>query len=257
MKITAIMKKVAIFLVIFTAVFCAGKKDGNTDKNKEETNRGIVSEQKKGNNEKVIKSDAASKRYTGGYIDGFWYVFYNNTPSEKKCLTAETEDDGFAPEGCTNRKYVSFNGDLKIIGVAELNGKVILKLSDYRMSEDNGNVYTPYDYPSETKNKDGKYFPVFVAVKDAMIENLKEKNLKLNFTGKTWEEEYYTDEEESTYMTSSVFEKYISDKKNYHKKKIKFSGVEEMKVAVPVVGMYHYTIDNHLCADFSGMVDPC
>lgn len=250
------IKKAAIFFILFTVMLCADKKKGSTDEKTEKIKGETVAGSKKENSEE-IKSADPSKRYTGGYIDGSWYVFYNNTPSEKKCLTAETEDDGFAPEGCINRKYVSFNGDLKIIGIAELNGKSILKLSDYRMVEDNGNVYTPSDYPSETKDKDGKYFPVFVAVKDAMTENLKNKNLKLNFTGKTWEEEYYTDEEESIYITSPIFEKYVSDKKNYHKKKIKFSGVEEIKVSVPVVGMYNYTIDNHLCTDFSESIEPC
>ena len=251
-----IIKKVVILFVLFTAVLCADKKTGNKDEKTEKINNETVSTSKIENNEKT-KSANLSKRYTGGYIDGSWYVFYNNTPSEKECLTAETEDDGFAPEGCINRKYVSFDGTLKIIGIADLNGKSILKLSDYRMVENNGNAYTPSNYPSEIKDKDGKYFPVFVTVKDTMIENLKNKNVKLSFTGKTWEEEYYTDEEESIYITSPIFEKYVSDKKNYHKKKIKFSGIEEIKVNVPIVGMYYYTIENHLCADFSEAIDPC
>ena len=43
----------------------------------------------------------------------------------------------------------------------------------------------------------------------------------------------------------------------YNKRKIKFSGVEKMKLDVEVTASYYDTIDNHLCLDFTGNLEIC
>ncbi len=207
-------------------------------------------------------------RYQGGYIDGLWFPFYRNTPAEKKCLEF-LDQEKTEPDGCTDMGYISFKGDVTIIGVAEISTeesgkKLLFKLSDFRIVDEEGYTYTPAEYPSERKEENGKYFPVFIAVREDFMENLKNKNLKFKYTGKTWEEDYYTDG--VNYVLSSRFKNDILDKEDillpeyvskYSKKKIKFSGVEKMKLDVEVTASYYDTIDNHLCLDFTGNLEIC
>ncbi len=204
-------------------------------------------------------------RYQGGYVNGIWYPFYKNTPNEKKCL--EQTGDGDEIEGCTPYGIISFKGDIAIIGVAEIKvgneyeNKMFLKVSDFKITDEEGNIYTPSTYPSEKKDKNGNYIPLFGTRKNDFMKHLKDKNLKLKYSGKNWEEDYYVSKSGGYVAPASVVERMYSKKeledKDFVRKKIKFLGVEKIKINSEITTSTYYTDENYLCVDFTGNVEGC
>lgn len=146
-----------------------------------------------------------AKGYEGGYIDGKWYAFYNNTYRERGCIQEELNEHGKCPYNLD--VYID---DLKltITGIAEVkreykdeNGvqvdtDILLKVSDFKLKlgssifEDE-TVYTPNNYPASPKNKGKSYFPTFIFYnKSGLLSYLKSKNKNIKFNGKEWTEEY-------------------------------------------------------------------
>lgn len=147
-----------------------------------------------------------AKSFEGGYIDGEWYAFYNNTYRERSCIQEELNEHG----KCLYYSDVYID-DLKltVIGIAEVKreykdeyGKkvemtnVLLKVSDFKLKLESSlfedeTIYTPNNYPVSPKNKAKPYFPRFIFYeKSRLLSYLKSKDKNLRFNGKEWIEEY-------------------------------------------------------------------
>ena len=135
------------------------------------------------------------KGYEGGYIDGKWYAFYNNTYRERGCIQ-DKFDEG--PAGCSEfGTNISINKvDLMVIGIAEIKDKVLLKVSDFKLNINNrffekDMTYTPNNYPVRPNYKGNQKFPIFYfSNKEALLSYLKENNKNMTFNGKEWIEDY-------------------------------------------------------------------
>lgn len=187
-------------------------------------------------------------------MEDFGILFIRGTPNEKICLEYDGEED--SSEECLPYD-VNLEGDITITGIAELktetDTKLLFKLSNFKIIDLEGNIYTPYNYPAEKKDKNGRYFPLIMATKEKFMENLKNRNLKLKYNGKKWEEVYFTDEYYSPLSLSKKRKPY----RNYIRKKIEFLGVEALKLNLKITASYYYTIDDVLCWDFSGNSELC
>ena len=163
-----------------------------------------------------------AKRYEGGYVNGKWYAFYNNDYLQRYCT------DGFSiqhPYACEFRGPFDelLEIELSVIGIAEIkNGaEILLKVSDFKIeipddeNNDKNQVYTAYTYPVPPERKGKPYFPKFSSIsKKDFLEFLKNNNKNLKFDNKEWVEEY----------------EYLNGNYDYERKKIKFLGVEKIKL---------------------------
>ena len=164
-----------------------------------------------------------AKRYEGGYINGEWHAFYNNNYFQRYCT------DGFARSNqiCDFRAFWFLEIELSVIGIAEIKNEkdgepeILLKVSDFKIEipddENNGKnqVYTAYTYPVPPERKGKPYFPKFSSIsKKDFLGFLKDNNKNLKFDNKEWVEEY----------------EYLNGNYDYERKKIKFLGVEKIKL---------------------------
>ena len=163
-----------------------------------------------------------AKRYEGGYINDEWYAFYNNSYDERDCI------DGFARhDDCGRAPFWFWEIELSVIGIAEIKNEkdgeteILLKVSDFKIeipddeNNDKNQVYTAYTYPVPPERKGKPYFPKFSSIsKKDFLEFLKDNNKNLKFDNKEWAEEY----------------EYLNGNYNYERKKIKFLGVEKIKL---------------------------
>lgn len=160
----------------------------------------------------LLSFNIFAERYKGGYVNGKWYAFYNNNYIERNCI------DGFENEplgGCGHQfPFLLQKIELSVIGVAEIKNKendaleILLKVSDFKIEDSDyeGEIYTPYAYPVPPEKKGKPYFPKFSSIpKDEFLKFLKDNNKNLKFNNKEWVEEY-------------------------EGKKVKFSGVEIIKL---------------------------
>ena len=173
----------------------------------------------------LLSFNVFAKRYEGGYVNGKWHAFYNNNYLQRFCI------DGFATRNvnaCGFRSPFWFwEIELSVIGIAEIkneeNGEpeILLKVSDFKIeipddeNYDKNQVYTAYTYPVPPESKGKPYFPKFSSIsKKDFLEFLKDNNKNLKFDNKEWIEEY----------------EYLNANYDYERKKIKFLGVETIKL---------------------------
>ena len=163
-----------------------------------------------------------AKRYEGGYINNEWYAFYNNSYDERNCI------DGFARhDDCVRAPFWFWEIELSVIGIAEIKNEkdgeseILLKVSDFKIeipddeNNDKNQVYTAYTYPVPPERKGKPYFPKFSSIsKKDFLGFLKDNNKNLKFDNKEWVEEY----------------EYLNGNYDYERKKIKFLGVEKIKL---------------------------
>ena len=216
----------------------------------------------------IFSLNIFSERYTGGYVDEVWYPFYRNTLNERICLEPNGGALGGERKGCTDFGLIGFKGDVTIIGVAEIKAideyssdKLLFKVSDFKIIDKKCYVYTPFDYPSERKDKTGKFIPLFGTYRTNFMKNLKDKKMKIKYTGKNWEEDYYIFKDSSEVAPVSVVEQIYSKKelaeRDFIKKKVKFLGVEKMKLDINITTSYYGSDANYLCIDFSNNIEGC
>ena len=93
------------------------------------------------------------------------------------------------------------------------------------------------------------------------MKNLKDKKMKIKYTGKNWEEDYYIFKDSSEVAPVSVVEQIYSKEKlaerDFIKKKIKFLGVEKIKLDIDITTSYYSIGTNYLCIDFSNNIEGC
>lgn len=97
----------------------------------------------------VLKPKYSNRKVAiGGYIDGKWYVWYDNTFIGKEEVTTE--------------KFHKFKSlEVEVVGINILIGKnfddldyikkVFFKVSNFKLTDENGNVYTANNYPNSKK----------------------------------------------------------------------------------------------------------
>lgn len=133
------MKKI-LFLSIFL-IFNLGFSDLKDTIKNHYKNRIILVSKPKENNRKAA---------TGGYIDGKWYAWYDNTFIGKEEVTTE--------------KFHKFKSlEVEVVGMkfnygdedqyGDRNLDIYLKVSDFKLTDEYGNIYTPNNYPNEEKKK--------------------------------------------------------------------------------------------------------
>jgi len=121
--------------------------------------------------------DSNRKAATGGYIDGKWYAWYDNTFIGKEEVVAE--------------KFHKFKSlEVEVVGINILIGKnfdnldymrkVFLKVSDFKLVDENGNIYTMNNYPNLKKEK---FIPNIVSDGYYLHKYLYENNKDLKFIG--------------------------------------------------------------------------
>lgn len=123
----------------------------------------------------------------GGYINNKWYAWYDNTFLGKETVVSEKF-----------HKFKSLEVDLVGVGLyydvnyhdseSELynssnkfqNGfnKVFLKVSNFKLTDMNGNVYTKDNYPNE---KRVEFIPDIIINNHSLAHNLENKNVNLKF----------------------------------------------------------------------------
>ena len=194
----------------------------------------------------LLSFNIFAERYEGGYVDGKWFPFYRNNLSERICL--EPDDGGDERIGCSGglHGYISFKGgNITITGIAEINDTILFKVSDFNIIDEKGYSYNPSNYPAEKKGKDGKYFPVFKSDKKVITEILKQKNLNFKYDGRNWEEEYFVNSDSVIPVSEFQKNKYDAEYlKTFSRKKIKFSGIEKMKLDIEIQSSYYLTNEN-------------
>lgn len=195
----------------------------------------------------ILSFNIFAERYEGGYVDGKWFPFYRNNLSERICL--EPNDGGDERIGCSGglHGYISFKGgNITITGIAEINDTILFKVSDFNIIDDEGYSYNPSNYPAEKKDKDGKYFPIFKSDKKVITKILKKKNLNFKYNGKDWEEEYFINDYSIIPISELKKNKYDKETlKSFTKKKIKFLGIEKMKLDIEYIRSSYYRTDNN------------
>ena len=195
----------------------------------------------------LLSFNIFAERYEGGYVDGKWFPFYRNNLSERICL--EPDDGGDERIGCSGglHGYISFEGgNITITGIAEINDTILFKVSDFNMIDEEGNSYNPINYPAEKKNKDREYFPVFKVSKETIKKILKNKNLNFKYDGKDWEEEYFVNDYSIIPISELKKNKYDKETlKSFTKKKIKFLGIEKMKLDIEYIRSSYYRTDDN------------
>lgn len=114
------------------------------------------------------------------------------------------------------------------------------------MIDEEGNSYNPINYPAEKKNKDREYFPVFMSSKGKITKILKNKNLNFKYNGKSWEEEYFISDYSIIPVSEFKKKEYDSETlKSFTKKKIKFLGIEKMKLDIEYIRSSYYRTDDN------------
>ena len=195
----------------------------------------------------ILSFNIFAERYEGGYVDGKWFPFYRNNLSERICL--EPNDGSDERIGCSGglHGYISFKGgNITITGIAEINDTILFKVSDFNIIDDEGYSYNPSNYPAEKKDKDGKYFPIFKSDKKIITKILKKKNLNFKYNGKDWEEEYFINDYSIIPISELKKNKYDKETlKSFTKKKIKFLGIEKMKLDIEYIRSSYYRTDNN------------
>ena len=162
----------------------------------------------------ILSFNIFAERYEGGYVDGVWFPLYRNNLSDRICL--EPNGGGEGRMGCSGGEftgYVFFKGSITVTGIAEIDDTVLFKISDFNIIDDEGYSYNPSNYPVEKKNKDGKYF-----LSDYSIIPVSE------FKKKEYDSETL---------------------KSFTKKKIKFLGIEKMKLDTEYIRSSYYRTDNN------------
>lgn len=119
---------------------------------------------------------------TGGYINNKWYAWYDNTFLGKETIVSEKF-----------HKFKSLEVDLVGVGLyydvqnkdydnndrfeSGFN-KVFLKVSNFKLTDTNGNVYTKNNYPNE---KRAEFIPNIIINNHSLAKNLKNNNINLKF----------------------------------------------------------------------------
>lgn len=195
----------------------------------------------------ILSFNIFAERYEGGYVDGLWFPLYRNNLSDRICL--EPNGGGEGRMGCSGGEftgYVFFKGSITVIGIAEIDDTILFKVSDFNMIDKEGNSYNPINYPAEKKNKDREYFPVFKVSKETIKKILKNKNLNFKYDGKDWEEEYFVNDYSIIPISELKKNKYDKETlKSFTKKKIKFLGIEKMKLDIEYIRSSYYRTDNN------------
>ena len=151
--------------------------------------------------------------------------------------------------GCSGGEftgYVFFKGSITVIGIAEIDDTILFKVSDFNMIDEEGNSYNSINYPVENKNKDREYFPVFKVSKETIKKILKNKSLNFKYDGKDWEEEYFVNDYSIIPISELKKNKYDKETlKSFTKKKIKFLGIEKVKLDIEYIRSSYYRTDNN------------
>lgn len=132
------MKKI-LFLSIFL-IFNLGFSDLKDTIKNHYNNRTILLSKPKESNRKAA---------TGGYIDGKWYAWYDNTFIGKEEVTAEK----FHKFRSLEVEVVGMNFDYRMDNGSKYMNNIYLKVSDFKLTDEYGNIYTPNNYPNEEKKK--------------------------------------------------------------------------------------------------------
>lgn len=195
----------------------------------------------------ILSFNIFAERYEGGYVDGVWFPLYRNNLSDRICL--EPNGGGEGRMGCSGGEftgYVFFKGSITVIGIAEIDDTILFKVSDFNMIDEEGNSYNPINYPAEKKNKDREYFPVFKVSKETIKKILKNKNLNFKYDGKDWEEEYFVNDYSIIPISELKKNKYDKETlKSFTKKKLKFLGIEKMKLDIEYIRSSYYRTDDN------------
>ena len=96
-----------------------------------------------------IQKDSVKKDATGGYIDGKWYAWYDNTFIGKEEVTNER----FHKFKSLEIEVVGMKFDYRIDGNIQYMNNIYLKVSDFKLIDEYGNIYTPDNYPNELKKR--------------------------------------------------------------------------------------------------------
>ena len=96
-----------------------------------------------------MQKDNIKKAPTGGYIDGKWYAWYDNTFIGKEEVTNER----FHKFKSLEVEVVGIKFDYRIDGNIKYMNNIYLKVSDFKLIDEYGNIYTPYNYPNEIKKR--------------------------------------------------------------------------------------------------------
>lgn len=194
----------------------------------------------------IFSFNVFAERYEGGYVDGSWFPFYRNNLRERICLEPNGGSDDGHGVGCADGQGdINFRGNITITGIAEINDAIVFKIADFNITDDEGYSYNPSNYPAEKKGKDGKYFPVFKSDKKVITEILKQKNLNFKYDGRNWEEEYFVNSDSVIPVSEFQKNKYDAEYlKTFSRKKIKFSGIEKMKLDIEIQSSYYLTNEN-------------
>lgn len=191
----------------------------------------------------IFSFNVFAERYEG---DGSWFPFYRNNLRERICLEPNGGSDDGHGVGCADGEGdINFRGDITITGIAEINDAIVFKIADFNITDDEGYSYNPSNYPAEKKGKDGKYFPVFKSDKKVITEILKQKNLNFKYDGRNWEEEYFVNSDSVIPVSEFQKNKYDAEYlKTFSRKKIKFLGIEKMKLDIEIQSSYYSTNEN-------------
>lgn len=115
-------------------------------------------------------------KYTGGTIDGIWYAWYDGTFSGKENLTTgckglakSKETEEFDMSVCIDSTYFK-NLELTVTDITMKDNIINLKVSDFKLTDKENNIYTPNSYP--TKNRI-KFYPNVYIDKNSFEEWLK------------------------------------------------------------------------------------
>lgn len=125
---------------------------------------------------------APQSNTTGGYIDNKWYAWYDNTflgketvISEKfhKFKSLEVDVIGIGLYYDVKNKYYNSNDKFE-------NGfnKVFLKVSNFKLTDINGNIYTKDNYPNEKREE---FIPDIIINNRYLARNLLNNDVNLKF----------------------------------------------------------------------------
>ena len=126
---------------------------------------------------------APQSNTTGGYIDNKWYAWYDNTflgketvVSEKfhKFKSLEVDVIGIGLYYDVKNKYYNSNDKFE-------NGfnKVFLKVSNFKLTDINGNIYTKDNYPNEKREE---FIPDIIINNRYLAGYLASNNTNLKFS---------------------------------------------------------------------------
>ena len=140
-------------------------------------------------------------KYTGGTIDGIWYAWYDGTFSGKENLTTgckelakSKETEEFDMSVCIDSTYFK-NLELTVTDITMKDNIINLKVSDFKLTDKENNIYTPNSYPTKNRIKfypnvyiDKNSFEEWLRVNKGntdLLKNINKKmknSIKLNFS---------------------------------------------------------------------------